>query len=263
MARFRNARWRPLPENATQARIRPTQLILHSICGSDEGAYQHFLRSSNLESHFLLDYDGTAEQAVDTEVRADANYRANRRPDGTGAVSVETESRVDASDPWTPAQLAWIKQTILLMHQVHGMPLRVCRSPGDPGVGYHTMFGAPSAWTPVAKSCPGAARVRQFRTVIVPWLASVRAGRPAPVRPKPAVPAVKPTVNEVKSMPYLIRKGAGQEVYATDLVSKSLKLANSAELEDWQRVYLAAHGKRAPITQVPESSRLLKLGSGV
>ena len=31
------------------------------------------------------------------------------------------------------------------------------------------MFGAPGPWTPVAKSCPGPNRIKQFNNILVPW----------------------------------------------------------------------------------------------
>jgi energy-converting hydrogenase A subunit M len=36
-------------------------------------------------------------------------------------------------------------------------------------VGYHTLFGAPSQWTPaVGKTCPGTVRIRQWHEQVVP-----------------------------------------------------------------------------------------------
>jgi hypothetical protein len=46
------------------------------------------------------------------------------------------------------------------------------------GVGYHTLFGAPGAWTPVAKSCPGPKRKVQFHDWLVPWMKD----QPTPVQ---------------------------------------------------------------------------------
>jgi hypothetical protein len=49
------------------------------------------------------------------------------------------------------------------------IPRRKSRSCADPaGLGYHTLHGAPSCWTPVSKSCPGAVRKTQWRDVLLP-----------------------------------------------------------------------------------------------
>ncbi|MBT2439024.1 hypothetical protein J7E93_02585 [Streptomyces sp. ISL-36] len=74
------------PESDSQASIRPTQLILHSIAApwDERRMYEYWRDSTNLESHFGLDYDGSLGQFIGTGTKADANYRANLRPDGSG-----------------------------------------------------------------------------------------------------------------------------------------------------------------------------------
>ncbi|MGH3812685.1 MAG: N-acetylmuramoyl-L-alanine amidase [Pseudonocardiaceae bacterium] len=109
-------------------------------------------------------------QYRDTTWQADANYNAN-----DFAVSIETQG-FEAGE-WTTAQLDAIKALLTWLHHTHGIPLRRCAAPFDAGVGYHTLFGAPSAWTPVAKSCPGPDRKRQFHQLLEPWM---RGGAPTP-----------------------------------------------------------------------------------
>src|SRR5690606_3979201 len=104
MPRYSRAKWLPIPENNTQAKIKPTQFIIHSIAAPwDENRLQKFWNESgvNTESHFGLDYDGSMGQYLDTNVRADANASANTR-----AIAVETASNVSSSDKWTSAQVA-------------------------------------------------------------------------------------------------------------------------------------------------------------
>ena len=125
-------------------------------------------------THQLPDSDAL----VDTEQyrsvlwQADANYQAN-----DFAVSIETQGFEHGT--WNDAQLASIKRLLLWLHNEHGIPLRECEGPFGSGVGYHTMWGAPSAWTPVAKSCPGPDRKVQFSNDIVPWMN----GNPTDPRP--------------------------------------------------------------------------------
>lgn len=155
------------PESDDQAAIRPTQVIFHSIAAPwDERRLLEHWKTTNLESHFGVDFDGSAGQYIGTETRADANAGANLRPDGTGAVSVETASRVDSSDPWTEEQLETLTELGVWAHRRHpAIPLRICRAADDPGYGYHSLF---AAWSTGGTACPGPARIRQFREVLFP-----------------------------------------------------------------------------------------------
>ena len=122
-------------------------------------------RSGGIESHGHVRSDGELEQYRDTGYEADANYHAN-----PFALSFETQGF--EMGIWNDAQLVTIKRTIMWGHKNHGIPLRLPRSWDDAegGWGYHTLFGAPSNWTPVAKSCPGPRRKEQFHDIIVPWM---------------------------------------------------------------------------------------------
>lgn len=156
------------PESDDQTAIRPTQLIMHSIAAPwDEQRLLAFWKTTNLESHFGLDYDGSLGQYIGTETRADANARANLRPDGTGAVSVETASNTGSTDPWTPEQIEQLIRLGVWMHERHRVPLRICRTHDDDGFGYHSMF---PEWSTGGTDCPGDARIEQFRTVVFPGI---------------------------------------------------------------------------------------------
>lgn len=186
MARFPGAVWRPLPENSTQPRITPTQVILHSAVDAPgpSSLWSYFRRSDvTVESHFFVKWDGTVEQYMDTEVRADANRHANAR-----AISIETEDdgNPDAT-PWSDAQIDAIVRIIRWAHEVHGIPLRLCPAWDQPGIGYHTMFGAPGPWTPVAKTCPGRARIAQMPRIMAALGSNAPATPPAPA-PKSSDP---------------------------------------------------------------------------
>jgi hypothetical protein len=170
------------PESDAQPAIRPTQFILHSIAApwTARRMYEYWRDSTSLDSHFGLGYGGDLGQYIGTETRADANYQANRRPDGTGAVSIETASNLQHTDPWTDRQ---IEQLILLgvwLHERHDIPLRICRSASDPGFGYHRLH---AAWSTGGTACPGDARVKQFHDVVFP---GIRARATTPEPPKEA-----------------------------------------------------------------------------
>ncbi|MFJ9885925.1 N-acetylmuramoyl-L-alanine amidase [Streptomyces sp. NPDC091287] len=165
------------PESDAQAAIRPTQLILHSIVANwtARRTYEFWRDSTNLESHFGIGYGARdIAQYIGTETRADANAGANRRSDGTGAISVETASNSKASDPWNAAQVEELIKLGVWAHQRHGIPLRICRTSGDPGFGYHSMF---AAWSTSGTACPGKARIKQFREAVFPAIVARATGK--------------------------------------------------------------------------------------
>lgn len=157
------------PESDAQAAIIPTQFILHSVAApwTARRMYEYWRDSTNLESHFGLGYQGDLGQFIGTETKADANYNANRRPDGTGAVSIETASNLNHTDPWTDAQIVKLIELGAWLHQRHGIPLRKCREADDPGYGYHRMY---ADWSASGTDCPGDARVRQFNEIVFPGI---------------------------------------------------------------------------------------------
>jgi hypothetical protein len=164
VAWYPNAVRKPLPENNTEPRIDPTQIILHTAaCRCGDSLFDDFNRAgNNLESHFYVRWDGTVEQYMDTERQADANYKANVR-----AISIETQDDGGPSKPWTQAQLDAIIHLNVWLLETHPKIGRVPAPAWDaPGFGYHVMFGAPGPWTPVAKSCPGKTRIGQFNIIV-------------------------------------------------------------------------------------------------
>lgn len=162
--RMPGAEWRPLPEAGAPDGYTKTQLIYHSIVGSAEGAYNYFLTGTSLESTFIVKKNGHIIQCMNGTDKADANSTANRR-----AISVETEDNGNPNiDPWTPQQLDALVKIAVWAHKEHGIPARLCPAHDQPGIGYHTLFGAPSPWTPVSKTCPGTIRIKQFNEVLLP-----------------------------------------------------------------------------------------------
>lgn len=221
MARCPFATWRPLPENATAKRIKPTQYVLHSAVDSKgrTDLWRYFARDDvKVESHFWIYNDGTVEQFLDTEVMADCNRGANVR-----AVSVETEDdgRPDTT-LWTPAQIASLIRLGVWLHEAHGIPAVRCATPTSPGIGFHSMWGAPSEWTPArGKTCPGTVRISQVPGIIRDIekatsraSAALKGPAPTPINP-PAVPTSQ------KGSPMLLLKCDDHpHVYLTDGLSK-------------------------------------------
>ncbi|MEU1122122.1 N-acetylmuramoyl-L-alanine amidase [Streptomyces sp. NPDC005899] len=172
------------PESDSQPAIRPTQFIVHSIIApwTAKRTYEYWRDSTNLESHFGLSYEGDLGQFIGTETRADANYQANRRSDGTGAVSIETASNTKGTDPWTDAQVEELIKLGVWLHQRHSIPLRICRTHSDPGFGYHRLH---SQWAASGTSCPGDARVKQFKERVFPGIVARANGKTTPTTTPP------------------------------------------------------------------------------
>lgn len=181
------AKWRPLAEAYDQPVIRPVLSILHSAVdakGPTTLFYFFNRRDVRLESHFFIRLDGTIEQYMPVNRRADANYKANSFWSAgarCGAVSIETEDDgTPDTTPWTDAQIRSIVRLLLWLHTEWGIPLELATRWDGSGLGYHTLF--PHDWTNVrGKTCPGTVRIRQFYDVIVPALTLELAVSTAPL----------------------------------------------------------------------------------
>lgn len=161
----------PIQPGSNDPPITAIGAILHVDSGNSTNLFNYFNGpSKGIESHFLIPKDGPIQQYRDTAYEADANLKANSflaNGKRVGFVSIETQG-FDKGE-WTDYQLQQIKTLLKWLSETHSFPLSVCTSSTSPGVGYHTMWGAPGPWTPVAKDCPGPDRVRQFHNVLTPW----------------------------------------------------------------------------------------------
>jgi len=177
MARCPFAHWEPLPANAKQARMTPRLSIAHTAVDAP-GPTDLFgwFAQSGLESHFFVHLDGALTQYMDTNVVAEANYKANNF-----AVSYETEDEGHPGDsPWTNPQVATILRLNDWLCTVHPIPRRQADRWDGAGLGWHSMWGVNTRtnmginpWTTaVGKTCPGAPRITQMRSLIIPRIAS-------------------------------------------------------------------------------------------
>jgi N-acetylmuramoyl-L-alanine amidase len=180
MARYPRATWRPLPEATSEPLIDASQVILHTAVSNANSLYGYFAAEKvTLESHFYVN-ESAVEQYIDTSRQADANRYANVR-----AISIETWDGGDPNHvPWTPRQLDLLVDLVAWSCRTHGIPARQCTSPTAPGIGWHSMWGAPSDWTPAkGKTCPGPLRIAQIPEIIRRVQAAL--GAPAPVSEVP------------------------------------------------------------------------------
>jgi hypothetical protein len=164
-----------IPPGANDPAIVPRIAILHVDAGNATSLYRYFNGpSGGIESHFHVRKDGVVEQYRNIFRQADANLDAN-----DFAVSIETQGY--GKGEWTPAQIASIKLLLRWLKAEAGIPLIRCTAWNGKGVGYHVMFGAPGHWTPVAKSCPGPDRIKQYESVLIPWMRRIT-NPPKPTR---------------------------------------------------------------------------------
>jgi len=154
-----SARKREIPENRTAPRINANKVILHSAVGPGS-LYGYFSRDDvKVESHFWVGLDGSIEQYLDTNVRADANWDAN-----SSAISIETADNGNPDEfPWTNDQVSSLAEIINWASETHNIPIRLCPSADSSGIGYHRQF---ANWNKSAHSCPGDARVKQVPGII-------------------------------------------------------------------------------------------------
>jgi len=158
--------------------ITPCGVVLHVAVSESDSLFDYFNGpSGGVESHFYVRRDGTIEQYRSIWFQADAQLDGNTfdlDSKQVGFVSVETQGM--GAGEWTAAQLKAIKAIIVWVRSQADFPLAACPAWNRPGVGYHTMWGSPSHWTPSRKTCPGPDRIKQFHDVIEPWM--VEASKP-------------------------------------------------------------------------------------
>lgn len=174
MAVYPVAKWEPLPANSKQAHLTPRVVIIHRAVDAvgKTDLFGWFVQSG-LESHFFVQLDGTVLQYMDTNVVAEANYRAN-----SFAVSIETEDDGGAI-PFTGAQVEAIVRLVDWLCTTHAIPRRQADRWDGSGIGWHSMWGINTKarpglnpWTSaLGKDCPSAPRIAQTRNVIIPRVA--------------------------------------------------------------------------------------------
>lgn len=194
MALYPAARKKLIAPGSNDPAIKARVAILHVAVSTAASLFSFFkYRSGGIESHFYVTLLGKVEQYRDTGFEADANHLAN-----PFAISIETAGF--GAGKWNKRQLRAIKALLLWLHETHDIPLQRCPQWDGAGVGYHVQFGAPGKWTPVAKSCPGPERIKQFYDVLVPWMR--KASKPAAVTAEAKeAPAPVPEIEELDVNP--------------------------------------------------------------
>lgn len=210
MARYPGASWLPLDAAYLpgKALIAHNRMNLHVAVSEAASLRGVFNRLGQPSSHFYVRKDGSVEQYVDTDQRAEADYEGN---DAT--VSVETQGGVNnaQAEPWTDAQVEALARLFAWVVTTHGVPARLATDSriGDTskGLSWHRLgidpwrvAGGMRYSTSRGKVCPGDAKIAQIPAVLARALALL--GTPAEVS-APAAPAPAP----VSSGPRVIAPG--------------------------------------------------------
>lgn len=207
MARYPNAIWRPLPRNAQQPAIKPVGVVLHTAVSNSSSLYDFFNgRSNGVESHFYIRENGTVEQYIDTNVRADCQLDGNswlHNGERYGFISIETwDGGHPETNPWNQAQLDNINSLIRWASVTHNFPVVKATGAQGMGIGYHQQFTGTSfpRWNET-HSCPGSKRIAQVPGIISRLQAPV--AKPTNTDPLP--------IPEDSSVPYQVFKVHGKE----------------------------------------------------
>lgn len=215
LQRFPAATWAPIPEAGNKLYVK-TQLIFHSTgTKASASANRRYFAAEGVqvESTFIVDYDGGCLQLLEAGEKADANVSASRR-----AISVEVVGTAD--EPYTPAQVATCIAIGRWAVDEHPIPAVACEAHNRPGIGWHVMFGAPGPWTAVrGKQCPGGARIAQVRDLIIP---AVAAGHTIPTDPEDDMPLSDADVERIAKRTAQ-HVADGTKVYGTDNLRRLLE----------------------------------------
>lgn len=181
------AEWRPLGRQTEQRIGVPRIFIVHTMIGYLAGTEAMFRRDgySGTESTFGIggswdgDLDGAIWQWQDLAHSADANFDANAY-----ATSVETSDGGKLRVGWSARQAESLIKLGVWWCKATGNPAKLVTSPDGRGFGWHAQF---REWNRTAHDCPGAVRLGQYKSEIVPEIARRLAGEvpPAPAPPWP------------------------------------------------------------------------------
>jgi hypothetical protein len=177
MALYSGAAQMLLPESATQPRIRPVLVVLHTNGGNNtlESSYRYW-QGADTEAHFQLECGppngrGRLGQYIDTGTRADSQSAANsfyRAGVLCGAISIETS---DLGSPWEKSwtdlgQRQTLEDWLVWACATHGIPPVLAYADpagGWTGIGYHHQV---PSWSNAAHICPGPGKIREVPNLI-------------------------------------------------------------------------------------------------
>ncbi len=163
----------PPDSNHGGAMVEVRGLVEHIAEGSYAGTIAWQKNSvSDVSSHFVIDYDGTVAQMLDTDVTAWTQAAGNGH-------WVSAEFAGFHTDSYTPEQQETASHLYAWLVEVHDVPLQLTDSPSGYGWGWHGMGGA--AWGD-HPDCPGPANVA-LRSSMLARTVQILEGGPSPTPP--------------------------------------------------------------------------------
>jgi len=167
MARF--GTWRGPTVNKVTGGMREWRgVVIHIAEGSYEGTISWQKNpSSQVSSHFVVDYDGTIGQVVDTADTAWTQQAGNGH-----WISVENAGH--SPNPLTAEQEKANAAILKWAHDTHGVLLQLANDPNGHGLGHHSMGtnghqNPTDTWTGATwghEQCPGSAIYAQKPTIL-------------------------------------------------------------------------------------------------
>lgn len=132
MARF--GTWRGPTVNKVVGGMREWRgVVIHIADGSFEGTISWQKNpTSQVSSHFVVDYDGKIAQVVDTADTAWTQQAGNGH-------WISVENAGFTANPLTPAQVTANASILKWAHETHGVPLQLANDPNGHGLGHHSM----------------------------------------------------------------------------------------------------------------------------
>lgn len=223
MARYPAAIWKPIAAQYLPGRplVAHNRVSLHVAVSEASSLHSYFSAPGRPSSHFYVRRDGTVEQYVDTDARAEADLEGN---DAT--ISVETQGGVSdpQGEPWTDQQVEALAQLVAWAIAAHGIAARLATDSrvGDSskGLSWHRLgidpwrvAGGMHYSSSRGKVCPGDAKIAQIPAILTRALAILGQPGPAPTSapPAPTPPAPTPTPGgiDMSALPVLTKGSAG------------------------------------------------------
>jgi hypothetical protein len=198
MALYPGAIWRgPIPSsNFSTNPGRKIGIVNHVIVGSAGSAINEFRSpGAQLSAHFVIDFDGTIYQLLDTNFCCYAQEAGNYPP--TAYVAIEYAG--DPSTPMTNAQVLSGAAVTRWAALAHAFPIVGVVSHGTPGVAAHCNPNGSADPNWGNHSCPGTIRLAQLPGLI--WLAAQGSPTPTPTPTPVPSPVSKWSLNMATSVP--------------------------------------------------------------
>jgi hypothetical protein len=201
-------------------------VVIHIAQGSYEGTISWFHNpAASTGSHFVVDYDGSIAQLIDTDINSWCQADGNM-------AWLSVENAGFSGKPLTDAQVAANAKILRKANQVYGVPFQVTNDPYGRGLGHHAMGGV--AWGGHF-DCPGNPIIAQKSQIV-----SIAAGGSTLSADTVPAPVDLALLTGGMGPMFFVRLKGKREVFLTNGM-QSLWVPNPQTLADYQT--LAKEGR--------------------